>query len=64
MDVGTDTVKSIPFCIWEKYKTVVMKDIAEKYNKEGYNQGLSRAKLKEREEEKDKESVPLSRPCD
>lgn len=64
VDVGTDTVKSIPFCIWEKYKTVVMKDIAEKYNKEGYNQGLSRAKLKEREEEKDKENASLSRPCD
>ncbi|MBD3379139.1 MAG: radical SAM protein [Candidatus Omnitrophica bacterium] len=42
IDVKTDTVRSIPFCIWEKYKKTIMKDIAEKYNKEGYEKGLSR----------------------
>ncbi|HNX91039.1 MAG TPA: radical SAM protein [Candidatus Omnitrophota bacterium] len=41
IDVKTDTVKSIPFCIWEKFKKVIMKDIAEVYNKEGYFKGLS-----------------------
>lgn len=42
VDVATDSVESIPFCIWEKYKKVVMRDIAEVYNKEGYDQGISR----------------------
>lgn len=41
IDVKTDTVKSIPFCIWEKYKKPIMKEIAKKYNKAGYLQGLS-----------------------
>jgi len=42
IDTATDTIKSIPFCIWEKYKNVIMKNIAEKYNKSGYEKGLSR----------------------
>jgi 7,8-dihydro-6-hydroxymethylpterin dimethyltransferase len=41
IDVKTDTVKSIPFCIWEKFKSPIMREIAKKYNKEGYSQGLS-----------------------
>ncbi len=41
IDVKTDTVKSIPFCIWEKYKKPIMSEIAKKYNKEGFGQGLS-----------------------
>jgi 7,8-dihydro-6-hydroxymethylpterin dimethyltransferase len=59
VDVRTDTIKSIPFCIWEKYKNIVMKDIAEKYNKEGYTQGLSRPKTQKKDNEKDKERVSL-----
>jgi uncharacterized radical SAM superfamily Fe-S cluster-containing enzyme len=43
IDVKTDEVKSIPFCIWEKYKQVIMKEIAQKYNKEGYFKGLETA---------------------
>ena len=46
IDVETDQIRSIPFCIWEKYKKVIMKDIAEKYNKEGYEKGLSRKAAK------------------
>lgn len=41
IDVKTDTVKSIPFCIWDKYKNPIMKDIARKFNKPGFTQGLS-----------------------
>ncbi|MFH1413593.1 MAG: radical SAM protein [Candidatus Omnitrophota bacterium] len=44
IDVKSDTVKSIPFCIWEKYKKPIMKEIAEEYNKEGYTKGLTAKK--------------------
>jgi hypothetical protein len=59
IDVEDDTVKSIPFCIWEKYKNVVMKDIARKYNKDGYRQGLSEGKERGEKDEKDRECVSL-----
>ncbi|MBU0547373.1 MAG: radical SAM protein [Candidatus Omnitrophica bacterium] len=45
IDLKSDTVKSIPFCIWEKYKQPIMKDIAKEYNKEGYTQGLPDKKI-------------------
>ncbi|HBM16520.1 MAG TPA: hypothetical protein DD381_09305 [Lentisphaeria bacterium] len=45
VDVKTNSIKSIPFCIWEKHKKVIMKDMAEVFNKEGYDKGLSRKKL-------------------
>jgi 7,8-dihydro-6-hydroxymethylpterin dimethyltransferase len=60
IDTEDDKVKSIPFCIWEKYKNAVMKDIAEKYNKEGYQQGLFSGKKQGKKEEKDQESVAFS----
>lgn len=41
IDTKTDTIKSIPFCIWEKYKNVIMKDMAEKFNKDGHTKGLT-----------------------
>lgn len=37
-------VKYIPVCAWERHKKKVMKDIAEKFNKPGFNKGLSREK--------------------
>ncbi|MFH1640563.1 MAG: radical SAM protein [Candidatus Omnitrophota bacterium] len=40
IDVKTDKVKSIPFCIWEKFKHPIMLEMARKYNKQGYTQGL------------------------
>jgi len=41
IDSVTDSVKAIPFCIWEKFKNEKMKSMAVKYNKEGYDKGLS-----------------------
>ncbi len=32
VDVETDSVKFVPFCIWAKFKNEVMKEIADKYN--------------------------------
>ena len=40
IDTVTDSIRSIPFCIWEKYKNVIMKDMAIAYNKDGYTKGL------------------------
>jgi len=59
VDVQTDTVKSVPFCIWSRYKNPVMREIAVKYNKEGYNQGLSPGKEQKKDNEKDKERAVL-----
>ena len=53
IDTATDTIRSIPFCIWEKYKKVIMKDIAEKYNKDGYEKGLDRGDSGTKEQVKD-----------
>lgn len=44
IDVKTDSIKAIPVCIWEKYKNITMKDMAIKYNKEGYRKGLEEVK--------------------
>lgn len=54
IDVKTDTIKTIPFCIWEKYKKNIMKEVAGKYNKAEYALGLSH---KRNEDEKDKAHV-------
>jgi uncharacterized radical SAM superfamily Fe-S cluster-containing enzyme len=40
IDGITGAVKSIPFCIWEKFKNEKMKSMAVKYNKIGYDKGL------------------------
>ncbi|MDD5633851.1 MAG: hypothetical protein PHW46_01075, partial [Candidatus Omnitrophica bacterium] len=42
IDTKTDTVKSIPGCIWERYKEAALRDNAIKYNKKGYDKGLAR----------------------
>jgi len=40
IDIKTGEIKSIPFCIWEKYKKAIMRDMALEYNKDGYTRGL------------------------
>ncbi|MFH1878628.1 MAG: radical SAM protein, partial [Candidatus Omnitrophota bacterium] len=35
VEIETDTVKSVPGCIWEKYKEAALRSNALKYNKEG-----------------------------
>jgi len=40
VDPETDAVKSIPFCIWERYKNGILRRTAKRYNKKGFNHGL------------------------
>jgi len=51
IDMKTDTVKSVPFCIWERFKKPIMKEMARKYNKQGYTQGLSESETGTEEKE-------------
>ncbi|MDP8299769.1 MAG: radical SAM protein [Candidatus Tantalella remota] len=46
IDTATDSIRNIPFCIWEKYKNVIMKDMAIAYNKDGYTKGLEGETIK------------------
>lgn len=56
IDVASDTVRSIPFCTWSKYKNEVMQEMAKKYNKEGYREGFAVTKF---DNEEDKKSVRI-----
>jgi len=41
-DIETGKVRYVPVCAWEWHKKVIMKRIAEKYNKPGFTKGLER----------------------
>ncbi|MBN2190690.1 MAG: radical SAM protein [Candidatus Aureabacteria bacterium] len=36
-------IKRVPVCAWERHKKVIMKEVAEIYNKPGFNKGLKRS---------------------